>query len=211
MHVGHRAQRYRVLQPCGAGQMPAAGQPRIERGRGCGNSVGPAQGHQHRVKRDRIAAQCLKAQRRNRIGSIDRAPRARQRDRAKPGGTGRAVDQAQPFLGLKHQRGKARARQRLGPGQAFIPDPRMAFADQHQRNVCHVRQIADRSTLRHFGHDAVIEQGQQCLDHRHAHPRTTVGMVVGLCGHDRAHFGFGQGGAHAAGMAHDQLPRKATL
>ncbi len=145
-----------------------------------------------------------------------------------------AVDQRQPFLGSQADRFQPRAGERLGPGDRkkprrtqstqrtilflaisaiscgffFVVVERLAFTDQHQREVGQRRQVAagaDRAARRHAGVDAMIEQGDQRLERGEADAREAFREHVGAQRHRRPHGADRQRIAQPGGVAAQQV------
>jgi len=87
------------------------------------------------------------------------------------------VEQAQTLLGPQPQRLEAMLGQCLRRRADHTVHPHLALADQRQRQVSKLRQIArrpDRTLSRHHREQAEPQQIQQALDHDGTHPRETL-------------------------------------
>ena len=73
------------------------------------------------IERGNLAAQILERHGGNLIRPVEQPLDARERERRQAGGAGRAVDQAQSFLGLERQGLEAGSRERLGAAAAAHP------------------------------------------------------------------------------------------
>ncbi len=145
VHVWNGAQTQGILgAPAGAGSQDGAplekgtqpGAGRRERGRG-------AQLQRLRIEGRQLAVQVFECHRGSGIGPLEQTLRASQRKRGQTGDAGRTVHQAQTLLRLQSQRLNIEAPQRLGPGPAAAMVAHEALAKQHERDVCHVREIPD--------------------------------------------------------------------
>ena len=83
-----------------------------------------------------------------------------------------------------------------------------ALAQQHQCDVRHVREIADRSLGGDFGNAVGAQQRKQPLDHARSHTGDPVREVVDGGGDDRPHFTPSERRPHSHSMAHDDVARQ---
>ena len=102
------------------------------------------------------------------------------------------LSSASPSLGASVDRLQAGARQRLARRHDAAVDARLAFADQHRREMRERRQVAgraDRSLRRNARHDAGIGERDERLDHRPAHARVAARERRRLERDDETHDG----------------------
>ena len=101
-----------------------------------------------------------------------------------------AVDHREPFLGRRHERLQAQARQRNACGDRLAPHTHFAFAHHRGAEVGErgkIARCADRPLGRNAGMGIAVEQLDQRIDQRLAHPRVGEAQRIDLEQHDPAH------------------------
>ena len=130
------------------------------------------------------------------------------------GGSGHemcAVEHAERVLGPQLDGLKAGGAQRLGTAAPFTLVHDVAFPDQHQADVrrrCEVAAGAQRSLFRHPRTDIVVEQVDQLLRNRRAHPRGPLAELVDPDQHAGAHQLIGERRSDADRVAHEEVALK---
>ncbi len=86
-----------------------------------------------------------------------------------------------------------------------------AFADQHQGDMGHVAEIADRAERGHFGNAVMRQQSQHLLDQRRPHAGMAMGVIVDGGRDDRPRPRLAQRLADAHRVAHHDIARQLPL
>ena len=99
------------------------------------------------------------------------------------------ADEHESILGSERDRRESRVRERFVTWNASTADERVAFADQHERDVRERRQIADadRSPRGNRGEDFPIQRIDERAENRNGHTRAALRHPRNTCEHDRAH------------------------
>ena len=95
----------------------------------------------------------------------------------------------EPLLRRQLHRLEPDARERLRPRQPLAVDPRLALADERQREVRERREVAggaDRAAARHDGQHAAVEEREQQLDRLDPRARVALRERVRAQEHRRA-------------------------
>ena len=119
----------------------------------------------------------------------------------------RAVDQREPFLRDEPDRLEPGALERLAAVEQLALEPRLALADERQREVRERREVAgraDRAARRHVRQHAAVQALEQQLDGLDARAGVALRERVRAQQHRRAHDLVGIRLAHAAGMRPQQ-------
>jgi hypothetical protein len=145
------------------------------------------------------------------VRPVEQAQYPAERNRREARGAGSPVDKTQPLLGPQYQRRKLHGPQRFGTAHASTLRTRRAFADQHQSDVGHVREIPHRSGGRHLRYAIVRQQGQEPLDHHRPNAGKPKREIIDGGRDDGAHFDRAQRRPHAHGMAHQDVSRQLLL
>ncbi len=117
---------------------------------------------------------------------------------------------ARPSFGPSVDRLEAGGVERVASGHdaRIVADRRVAFADQHQRQVRERREVAagaDRPAARHARVHAAVEQREQQLERRAPDAGEALRQDVGAQRHRRAHGADRQRLADAGGVAAQQI------
>ena len=121
-----------------------------------------------------VSAAATSAVEQGRVGGLQRAQRARERDL-------RPVDEGQPLLVREPHRAQARATQRATRVHLDAAHPHAALPDQREREERERRQVARRADAALAGHDREhvgLVEADQRLDRRGAHARPAPGERV---------------------------------
>ena len=118
-----------------------------------------------------------------------------------------AVDHREPFLGRRHERLQAQARQRNAGGDRLAAHAYLAFAEHRGAEVGERRQIArcsDRPLGWNAGMGIAVEQVDERIHQLHAHPGVGEAQRIDLEQHDPAHDPIRQQPAGAGGVRENQ-------
>ena len=124
------------------------------------------------------SAQRVNRQRRRDVRDARQARRPEHREREKRRARLRAVDEGEAFLRRERYRPQTGLGERVGAGASV---ERVAFADEHQRQVRERGEVAagaDRSARRHAGVHAGVEQRDERLDGLDANSGVALGEHV---------------------------------
>ena len=155
--------------------------------------------------------QILEAHGTDQIRPIQQLLAALERECSQTGDAGRAVDQAQAFLRLEHERLQTRGLQRRRPAAAFAVNSGVTRSEQHQRDVRHVRQVSHRPVRRNLGYAVPREQCEQAFDHFGPHAGIPMRKVVDRGRDDRTNRRRLERGPHGNRVAHDDVVRQLPL
>ena len=153
----------------------------------------PAKGAQRVDLRQEARARAVERLDGHRAGDVGRdlePARAHEAERADGCHELRAVDERQPLLRAKLQRLETDGGERFAAGQQPPFDPRIAFADEGQREVrerCQVAARAHGATARHDREHAAVEALDQQLHDLHAGSGIALRERVCPEQHRRAH------------------------
>ena len=161
-----------------------------------------------RIERPHRPLQPVDAQRRRDIGNArellspaEREPQQRDRRLC-------AIDQREALLRREPRGLEPGAGERSRPGLARMAVPRLALADEHEREVRQRREIAacpNRSSRRHHRMHTTIEQRDEQLQCERVDAGKALREHVGAERHHRPHDGNRQRPAHAGRVAAQQV------
>jgi hypothetical protein len=126
-----------------------------------------------RVERRQVRAESFARQRDHVIMHRKRAPEiGEHKARMTHGGRIRA-DEREAILGFQHDRREPGSRERLGAADAFAIDEGQAFADQHERDMRHLRKIgdADRAPAWNAGKNSAVQRFDERAEHGNGNTR----------------------------------------
>ncbi|ENN85104.1 N-methyltryptophan oxidase, sarcosine oxidase [Rhizobium freirei PRF 81] len=213
MGVRHRPQAQCILRPPakGCGNEAATPETAAQPGTDLGDTRRGAECEHGLIEGRHLATGGFQRQRGDGVGPIEQALGAVDGKRRQSRGASRAVDEAEPLLGAKHQGAKADRGKSLRAGHRLPLHNSPSLADQNERGMGVVGQIAGRALGGHFGDAIMLEKRRKMPDNLRPHAGMTMGEIGNLRRDDGAHFARRQQGTNAAGVAHDDIARKTAL